>query len=87
MRDTFPCVCKYVVLSNTDLNIIHSLSARIWPAGTDNSVLLLLCSPSDSSSIRRTVVLVSNSPSGHHPVCIAAVKLTQWTTYDYEKSH
>ena len=83
MRDTFPCVCKYVVLSNTDLNIIRSLSARIWPAGTGNSVLLLLSSP----IIRRTVVLVSSSPSGHRPVCIAAVKLTDWTTYDYEKSH
>ena len=83
MRDTFPCICKYVVLSNTDLNIIRSLSARVWPAGTGNSVLLLLSSP----SIRRTVVLVSSSPSGHRPVCIAVVKLTQWTTYDYEKSH
>ena len=57
MHDTFPCVCKYVVLSNTDLNVIRSLSARIWPAGTGNSVLLLLSSP----SIRRTVVLVSTS--------------------------
>ena len=75
MRDTFLCVCKYVVLSNTDLNIIRSLSARIWPAGTGHSVLLLLSSP----SIRHTVVLVSSSPSGHCPVCTAAVKLTQWT--------
>ena len=81
MRDTFPCVCKYVVLSNTDLNIIHSLSARIWPAGTGNSVLLLLSSP----SICRTVVLLSSSPSGHRPVCIAAVKLTEWMTYDYTR--
>ena len=40
-----------------------------------------------SPIIRRTVVLVSSSPSGHRPVCIAAVKLTEWTTYDYEKSH
>ena len=75
MRDTFPCVCKYVVLSNTDLNIC-SLSARIWPAGTGHSVLLLLSSP----SIRCTVVLVSSSPSGHRPVCTAAVNLTQWMT-------
>ena len=65
MCDTFPCVCKYVVLSNTDLNIRY-LSVRIWPAGTGHSVLLLLSSP----SIRRTVVLVSSSPSGHRPVCI-----------------
>ena len=72
LPDTFPCVCKYVVLSNADLNIIRSLSARIWPAGTGNSVLLLLSTP----SIRRTVVLVSSSPSGHRPVCIAVVKLT-----------
>ena len=36
MRDTFPCVCKYVVLSNTDLNILRSLSARIIMAGWDS---------------------------------------------------
>ena len=44
MRDTCPCVCKYVVLSNTDLNIIRSLNAHIWPAGTGTSILLLLSS-------------------------------------------
>ena len=48
---------------------------------------LPLAHPASSPSIRRTVVLVSSSPSGHRPVCIAAVKLTQWTIYDYEKSH
>ena len=66
MRDTFPCVCKYVVLSNTDLNIIRSLSARLWPAGTGHSVLLLLSSPS-----KLTQYTSSYS---------AGVKLTQWTS-------
>ena len=75
MRDTFPCVCKYVVLSNTDRNIIRSHSARIWPAGTGHSVLLLLSSPSELTQ--------------YASYCTAALKLTQWTTYmyDYEKSH
>ena len=62
-----------VVLSNTDLNIIRSLSAHIRMAGTGHSVLLLLSSP----SICRPVVLLSSSHSGHRPVCTAAVKLTQ----------
>ena len=66
MRDTFPCVCKYVMLSNTDLNIIRSLSARIWPAGTGNSVLLLLSSPSELTQ--------------YTSYCSAGVKLTQWTS-------
>ena len=62
------------MLSNTDLNIIPSLSAHV--AGTGRSVLLLL----SSRSICRPVVLLSISPSGCHPVCTAAVELTQWTT-------
>ena len=66
MRDTFPCVYKYVVLSNTDLNIIRSLSARIWPAGTGNSVLLLLSSPSELTQ--------------YTSYYSAGVKLTQWTS-------
>ena len=66
MRDTFPCVCKYVVLSNTYLKIIRSLSACIWPAGTDNSVLLLLSSPSELTQ--------------YTSYCSAGVKLTQWTS-------
>ena len=65
MRDTFPCVCKYVVLPNTDRNIIRSLSARIWPPGTGNSVLLLLSSPSELTH--------------YTSYCSAGVKLTQWT--------
>ena len=67
----------YIVLSNTDLNIFRSLSARIYGW---HSVLLLLSSPSELTQIRRTVVLVSSSPSGHRPVCTAGVKLTQWTS-------
>ena len=54
------------MLSNTDLNIIRSLSARIWPAGTGNSVPLLLSSPSKLTQ--------------YMSYCSTGFKLTQWTS-------
>ena len=53
------------MLSNTDLNI-RSLSARIWPAGTGHSVLLLLSSSSGHRPVCTAAVKLTSSHSGRH---------------------